>query len=95
MPTPTAISTRGGALTKRLEERDDYGIVLLLILVTIIATSLSVGAIGQFLGVVLSGFTLLFVLHTSDAHRRTYRTCVCDRRLGGRGRGGRPDLRQG
>jgi len=74
MPTPTAIATRGGTLTARLEQRDDYGVVLLLILTTIIATSLGAGAIGQFVSVCLSGFTLLFVLHTSDAHRRTYRT---------------------
>jgi len=74
MPTPTAIATRGGPLTTRLEERDDYGVVLILILATIILTSLGAGPIGQFVSVGLSGFTLLFVLHTSDAHRRTYRT---------------------
>ena len=34
------------------------------------------GAGGQFIGVCLSGFTLLFVLHTSDARRRTFRAAV-------------------
>jgi hypothetical protein len=73
MPTPDAVASRGGRLTARLEERDDYGIVLLLILATIIMVSLGQGGLGQFVSVALSGFTLLFVLHTSDAHRRTYR----------------------
>ena len=73
MPTPAAVATRGGRLTNRLEGRDDYGIVLLLILATIITISLGQGWIGQFVGVCLSGFTLLFVLHTSDARRRSFR----------------------
>ena len=76
MPTPTAIAARRGRLTTRLEERDDYGLVLLLILATIMTISLGAGAAGQFIGVCLSGFTLLFVLHTSDARRRTFRAAV-------------------
>jgi hypothetical protein len=76
MPTPAAITTRGGRLTTRLDERDDYGLVLLLILATIMTISLGAGAVGQFVGVCLSGFTLLFVLHTSDARRRTFRAAV-------------------
>lgn len=76
MPTPTAIAARGGRLTTRLDERDDFGLVLLLILATIMTISLGAGAAGQFIGVCLSGFTLLFVLHTSDARRRTFRAAV-------------------
>jgi hypothetical protein len=76
MPTPAAIAARGGRLTTRLEERDDFGLVLLLILATIMTISLGAGAAGQFIGVCLSGFTLLFVLHTSDARRRTFRAAV-------------------
>jgi len=76
MPTPAALATRGGRLTTRLEERDDFGLVLLLILATIMTISLGAGALGQFIGVCLSGFTLLFVLHTSDARRRTFRAAV-------------------
>ena len=76
MPRPTAIAARRGRLTTRLEERDDYGLVLLLILATIMTISLGAGAGGQFIGVCLSGFTLLFVLHTSDARRRTFRAAV-------------------
>src|SRR3954469_25108718 len=76
MPTRAAIAERGGLLATRLEERDDYGLVLLLILATIMTISLGAGAPGQFIGVCLSGFTLLFVLHTSDARRRTFRAAV-------------------
>jgi hypothetical protein len=76
MPTPTAIAARGGRFTARLEERDDFGLVLLLILATIMTISLGAGAGGQFIAVCLSGFTLLFVLHTSDARRRTFRAAV-------------------
>jgi len=76
MRTPAPIAPRGGRVRARLEERDDYGLVLLLILATIVTISLGAGAGGQFIGVCLSGFTLLFVLHTSDARRRTFRAAV-------------------
>src|SRR3954447_9845865 len=76
MPTRAAIAERGGLLATRLEERDDYGLVLLLIRATIVTISLGAGRGGQFIGVCLSGFTLLFVLHTSDARRRTFRAAV-------------------
>jgi hypothetical protein len=51
-------------------------VVLLLVLATIVTISLGIGAVGQFVGVCLSGFTLLFVLHTSGARRRTYRAAL-------------------
>jgi hypothetical protein len=76
MAGPAALAARGGSVVRRLEERDDFGVVLLLILATIITISLGAGAIGQFVGVCLSGFTLLFVLHTSNARRRTFRTAL-------------------
>ena len=76
MPSPATLAARRGRITTRLEERDDFGIVLLLILATIMTVSLGAGAIGQFVGVCLSGFTLLFVLHTSGAHRRTFRAAL-------------------
>jgi len=73
MARPAPVAPPGGRLITRLEERDDFGIVLLLILATIITISVGIGDLGQFLGVCLSGFTLLFVLHTCGARRRTYR----------------------
>jgi hypothetical protein len=76
MPTTAGLAARRSRLTTRFEERDDYGLVLLLILATIMTISLGAGALGQFIGVCLSGFTLLFVLHTSDARRRTFRVAL-------------------
>ncbi len=69
----TGLAQRGGPLKARLEQRDDYGIVLVLVLATIFTLALGQGQAGQFISVCLSGFTLLFVLHTSDARRRSYR----------------------
>jgi uncharacterized membrane protein len=69
----TNLTQRCGRLRARLEQRDDYGIVLGLILATIFTLALGQGQAGQFISVCLSGFTLLFVLHTSDARRRSYR----------------------
>ena len=76
MPTPAGFAARRSRLTTRLEERDDFGLVLILILATILTISLGGGAPGQFIGVCLSGFTLLFVLHTSGARRRTFRAAL-------------------
>lgn len=69
----TGLAQRVGPLKARLEQRDDYGIVLVLVLATIFTLALGQGQAGQFISVCLSGFTLLFVLHTSDARRRSYR----------------------
>jgi hypothetical protein len=73
MPTRAAAAARRSWITARLEERDDYGIVLFLILATIVMVSVGFGSLGEFISICLSGFTLLFVLHTSDARRRTFR----------------------
>lgn len=71
--TRVTLAARNGRIAARLEERDDYGIVIVLILATIFTFALGQGAIGQLVSVCLSGFTLLFVLHTSDARGRSYR----------------------
>lgn len=74
LPTTRAsLLARNSRLAARLDQRDDYGVVLVLILATIFTFALGQGAIGQFVSVSLSGFTLLFVLHTSGARRRSYR----------------------
>ena len=76
MTVPAQPAPRRGRIITRLAEQDDFGLVLLMILATIITVSLGVGRIGQFISVCLSGFTLLFVLHTSGARRRTFRTVL-------------------
>ena len=60
----------------RLAMQDDFGIALVLILITIIVFASAQGAWGQFVSVALSGGTLLFVLHTAGAHRRTFRAAA-------------------
>ena len=69
-----SIEVRRSRLTVLLERRDDFGLALVLIVATVVVISLGQGAIGQIISVGLSGFTLLFVLHTSGARRRTFRT---------------------
>ncbi len=55
-----------------LARTDDYGVVLVLILLTIIVFATALGPGSQLLSVALSGGTLLFVLHTSDSHGKTF-----------------------
>ena len=56
-----------------LARTDDFGVVLILILMTIITFASATTPAGQVVSVALSGGTLLFVLHTADAGRRTFR----------------------
>lgn len=73
------ISTRPPGESRRQQARDllaredDFGVAIVLILLTIIVFSSAQGAWGQFVSVALSGGTLLFVLHTAGAHRRAFR----------------------
>jgi ion channel len=52
---------------------DEFGVVLFLILATIIVFASVDGPLGKFVSATLSGGTLLFVLHTAQANRRTFR----------------------
>ena len=58
----------------QFRQPDEYGLALVLILATIVAIAV-VGdqPVGQLLTAALSGGTLLFILHTSQANRRTMR----------------------
>ena len=69
----TPKDVRTSRLTTLLEQRDDFGLALILILTTIVVISLGAGPLGQAISVALSGFTLLFVLHTSGARRSSFR----------------------
>ena len=72
LPLSDREATLRARLRTRLAEQDDYGLVLLLILATILTLSVGSGS-GQFASVLLGGLTLLFVLHTSGARPVTYR----------------------
>ena len=63
-------------LRAELERPDAFGVVLVLILLTITVFASPSGPPGQLLSVALSGGTLLFVLHTAGARRRTFRVAA-------------------
>ncbi len=73
LPTRAPGESRRQQLRAALARRDDFGVVLVLILATIIVFATASGTAGQLLSVALSGGTLLFVLHTAGAHRRAFR----------------------
>jgi Ion channel len=62
------------AVRGRFRQPDEYGLALVLILATIVTIAI-VGTqpVGQLFAAALSGGTLLFILHTSQAPRRTIR----------------------
>jgi hypothetical protein len=59
-----------------LTEPDQFGLALVLILATIIASAIEAGPLGQLAAASLGGATLLFVLVTSRARPRTVRVAV-------------------
>jgi hypothetical protein len=73
MPIRSPGQTRWHQIREALARPDSFGVVLLLILLTIIVFASALGPVGQLVSVALSGGTLLFVLHTAEAHRRTFR----------------------
>jgi hypothetical protein len=73
LPTRQPGETRRRQLRDALARQDDFGVVLVLILATIIVFAAATGPSGQLASIALSGGTLLFVLHTAGAHGRTFR----------------------
>ena len=76
MPPRSPGQTRSGLLREALARTDDFGVVLLLILLTIIVYAAALGPAGKLVSVALSGGTLLFVLHTAGARPRTFRAAA-------------------
>jgi hypothetical protein len=73
MPVRAPGVSRRRHVRELLARPDEFGVVLFLILATIIVFAAVDGPLGKFVSVTLSGGTLLFVLHTAQAHRRTFR----------------------
>jgi hypothetical protein len=73
MPARAPDETRRQQVREALARQDDFGVALVLILITIIVFASAQGSVGQLVSVALSGGTLLFVLHTAGANRRTFR----------------------
>jgi ion channel len=69
----TAERSRRELAREMVTGADAFGVVIGLILVTILVFAADGGSLGQLLSVVLSGGTLLFVLHTAGAPDRTFR----------------------
>lgn len=73
LPTRVPGETRRARARATLAGSNEFGLVLILVLATIIILAGAEGPVGQMVGVALSGGTLLFVLNTAGANRRTFR----------------------
>jgi hypothetical protein len=73
MATESPRAARRARVEATFAREDDFGVALILILLTILFFAAAEGAIGQIISVVISSFTLLFVLHTAGAKRRVFR----------------------
>jgi hypothetical protein len=73
IPARAPGATRRSLVRDELTRPDAFGVVLILILATITVFAAADGPLGQFISVALSGGTLLFVLRTAQARRRTFR----------------------
>ena len=76
MPLRQPGETRRQAARRLLARQDDFGVALVLILITVSVFAAAAGPIGQLASVALSGATLLFILHTAGAHGRTFRAAA-------------------
>lgn len=76
IPSRVPGQSRRSQARETLERPDDFGVVLILILLTIVAFAAAIGPVGKLISVALSGGTLLYVLHTAGAHRRVFRAAV-------------------
>ena len=76
MDVTVARARRWSRLEGSFAREDDFGVVLVLILLTIISFSASAGEISEMVSVALSGGTLLFIMHTAGARKRIYRVAV-------------------
>ena len=75
--TSAGARRRVTAARGQFQQPDEYGLALILILATIVTLAV-VGdhPVGQLFAAALSGGTLLFILHTSQAPRRTVRVAT-------------------
>jgi Ion channel len=69
----------GWTLRERFVALDSYGLLLLMVLLSLVVTTVQVSSLDRLMQVIRSGVlagTLLFALHTSGASRRAYLICA-------------------
>src|SRR5262245_21844960 len=76
LPDGTADRTRRDFAREMVTGGDAFGIVIILILLTSFGFAAAGGPVGQLVSVVMNGATLLFILHTTGAHGRTFRAAT-------------------
>jgi hypothetical protein len=76
LPEDVADRTRRDLAREMVTGADAFGIVIVLILLTILTIAGAEGAAGQLISVILTGGTLLFILHTAGARGRTFRAAT-------------------
>jgi hypothetical protein len=76
LPDAVADRTRRDLAREMVTGADAFGIVIILILLTILTIAGAEGAGGQLASVILTGGTLLFILHTAGARGRPFRAAT-------------------
>src|SRR6187551_1941701 len=76
LPDDFADRTRRDLAREMVTGADAFGIVIVLILLTILLFAEAEGADGQLISVILTGGTLLFILHTDGARGRPFRAAT-------------------
>jgi hypothetical protein len=76
LPDDVADRTRRDLAREMVTGADAFGIVIVLILLTILLFAAAEGAGGQLISVILTGGTLLFILHTAGARGRPFRAAT-------------------
>ena len=76
IPSRAPGRSRRSHARETLARPDDFGVVMILILLTIVVFAAAIGPLGQLISVALSGGTLLYVLHTAGANPRVFRVSL-------------------
>ena len=76
LPEDVAERTRRDLAHEMVTGADAFGVVIVLILLSILASAAAEGAAGQLISVILTGGSLLFILHTAGARGRPFRAAT-------------------
>jgi ion channel len=76
LPEDVAERTRRDLAREMVTGADAFGVVIVLILLSILAFAAAEGAGGQLINVILTGGSLLFILHTAGTRGRPFRAAT-------------------